>query len=367
MSQFESKVNIFYFNFSAFSQCLSLPFSLLALSIASAKLYFSQRLGKFSDSDPTIKMLVWIMPINIIFLSGFLYSLVFVDSYIQAYILLTITSIIGLNGFILFLKYFQKNKREALRRDFYPRDEQHGKKESGYIFITAVLTSWISPCSIWSNTFGQKTWFLFYSSSICIIVYFINIITIGIFEKFGFCFPTENHPITRCFEDADKFNSSYRLFFSKSETLLDIFKVCNNYDECKPAIRICSENENPADKLLIVFIPVGIDLLFVSWLASVKLQRIGNHYSFIKFLLRIGSIETNNFANAFSVFWKNRHLINKDKDLIQIELKQLMKSKFGYEKQHTVDAIFNIITEKDISVANEKVLMENLRINFDSK
>jgi hypothetical protein len=97
---------------------LSLPFSLLALAFASAKLYFSQRLGGFSDPDPTLKVIACIMPIILFFLSGLLYSLVFVASCIQAYSLLTITSVTALNGLILFLKYFQKNKRETLRRFF---------------------------------------------------------------------------------------------------------------------------------------------------------------------------------------------------------------------------------------------------------
>jgi hypothetical protein len=259
----------FIFYLSAPSQKWSLPFSLLALAIASAKLYFSQRLGKFSDPDPTLKMLACIMPIILLFLSGLLYSLVFVAIYIQGYILLTITSVIGLNGFILFFKYFQKNNRVELRKVFYPTDEQQGKKESGFVFFTAVLTSWISPCSIWANTFGQKTCFLLISSSTCIAVYFINIITIGIFEQLEYIIPTENPTIIQCFHEIDKFNSSnYRLFFSENRTLLDIFKVCHNYDECQPAIRICSENENPTDELWNVIIPVGIGLLCISFIAA---------------------------------------------------------------------------------------------------
>jgi hypothetical protein len=102
----------------------------LALAIASARLYFSQRLGKFSDPEPSFKMIACTMTLNIFFLSGLLYSLVLVASYIQAYILLTITTVTAVNGLILFLKFFQSKKREALRRDFYPTDEQQGKKES---------------------------------------------------------------------------------------------------------------------------------------------------------------------------------------------------------------------------------------------
>ncbi len=251
-------------------------------------------------------------PIILLFLSGFLYSLVFVASYIQGYILLTITSVIVLNGFILFFKYFQKNKREQLRRFFYPIDEQ-GKKESEFVFFTAVLTSWISPCSIWANTFGQKTCFLLISSSTCIVVYFLNIIIIGIFERLGYIIQTENHPITRCFHEIEKFNSSKcRLFFSQNSSLSAIFKVCNNYDECLPAMRICSENENTSDVLCNVLIPVGIGLLLISCIGALILQTLGNHHVFLKLLIKSCSIETNNFASAFNVLCRNRHLIDKN-------------------------------------------------------
>jgi hypothetical protein len=351
-----------FFYLSAPSQKWSLPFSLLALAIASAKLFFAQRLGKFSDPDPTLKMLACIMPIILLLLSGLLYSLVFVASYIQGYILLTISSVIVLNGFILFFKFFQQKNREELREVFYPTDEQQGKKESGSVFFTAVLTSWISPSAVWANTFGQKTWFLFHSSSTCIITYFIHIISIGIYEKLVYIFPTKNPPITRCFHEIDKLSSSkYRLFFSQNSTLLDIFQVCNNHDECQPAIRICSENENTSDVLFNFLIPVGVGLLTISCIASLILQNLGNHYTFLKLLIESCSIETNNFANAFNAFWKNRHLIDKK---IKDDLQQTMENAVvnSEKKKEAVNKMFDIIAQGTITAADEKVLRKNLSI-----
>ncbi len=283
-------------------------------------------------------------------------------SYIHGYILLTITCVIGLNGFILFQTYFQKTKREELRRFFYPTDEQQGKKESGFVFFTAVLTSWISPCSIWANTFGRKTSFLLISSSTCIVVYFINIIAVGISEELGYIIPTENPPITRCFHEINKFDTSkYRLFFSQNSTLLDKFHVCNNYEECQPAIRICAENENPFDELCKVFIPVGIGLLAVSFFAALILQNLGHHYAFLKMLIQSWSIETNNFANAFNAFWKNKNLIDK---IIQNELKQQMKNAVVNSdvKREAVNTIFNIFAQEAKTAASEKVLIKNLSL-----
>ncbi len=302
------------------------------------------------------------MPIILLFLSGIVYSLVFVASYIQGYILLTFTSVIVLNWIVLFFKYFQKKKREELRKFFYPTDEQQGKKESGFVFFTAVLTSWISPCSIWANTFGQKTWFLFYTSSTCIIAYFINIISIGISETLGYIIPTENPPITRCFHEINKFDTiKYRLFFSENHTLSEIFKICNNYEECQPAIRICSENESTSDILWNVLIPLGIGLLSISCIAALILQNLGNHYTFLKLLIKSCSIETNNFANAFYAFLKNRHLLEKN---IQNELLQQMETAvvISEEKKEAVRTIFDIIDQETLTAANERVLMTNLSL-----
>ncbi len=267
-----------------------------------------------------------------------------------------------MNGLILFLKYFQKNKREKLRRDFYPKDQQHGKKESGFVFFTAVLTSWISPCSIWTNNFCQKARFLLISSSTCIIVYFLHIITIGLFENLGFFFPTENPPITRCFKDVDKFNSSkYRIFWTENQTILDIFEICNNNTECQPAIRICSENEYPSDELCKVLIPIGLALLSLSFFASLVLEHLGNHYSFVKFLIRIGAIGTINFANAFNELRKSKQLLDEN---LKKELYKLMKNAVGHSNMEhdAVLQIFGILIKADLTEEDKKLLNTHLHL-----
>jgi ankyrin repeat protein len=357
--------------FSASSQLRSLPFSLFALGFASAKLYFSQRLGSYSDPDPTLKMISVMILINIVFLSGLLYSLIFVASYTQGYILLTIAIVTVLNGLILYPKYFKKDQRKALRGIFYPKDEKLGKKESGFVFFTAVLTSWISPSSIWANTFEKKKWFLMVSSSICITVYGLNIIVIGITEQLAFIQPTDNPPITRCFQasEVDKFNKSnkYRFFESENHAKFDIFEVCNNdHAECKPAIRICSEAENPGDELCSVLIPVGIGLLSISCIASLILQHLGNHYTFVKFLIIIRSMDTNNFVSAFDKLWKSIEInMNANqgdkvtKEKVQNELQKKMKKAAGKstKKKRAVSEIFEII-KKEKRTEDDKNLLK---------
>ena len=49
---------------------ISLPVSLFSLVIASSKLYYSQQLGDFSVSDPSLTMIAKVSPLNIILLLG---------------------------------------------------------------------------------------------------------------------------------------------------------------------------------------------------------------------------------------------------------------------------------------------------------
>ncbi len=180
----------------------SLPVSLASLSFASAKLFYSQRLGSYSDPDPSLKMIGYVMPINCLQLLGLLFSLVIIASYIQAFILLTIFLVTLSNCGLLYLNYFLNSKRKDMRNLFYSKDNNLGKKDSGFIFLTAVLTSWISPCSVWANNKKLKTKFLLLSSSTTIVMYAIFISAIVTAENFEFIYPTDNHPITRCFQNS---------------------------------------------------------------------------------------------------------------------------------------------------------------------
>jgi hypothetical protein len=51
-----------------------MPFSFLSLTLASAKLFYSQRLGRFADPDPSFKMIVFVAPFIILIIAGNVYS-----------------------------------------------------------------------------------------------------------------------------------------------------------------------------------------------------------------------------------------------------------------------------------------------------
>jgi hypothetical protein len=47
-----------------------MPVSFLSLSLASVKLFYSQRLGRFPDSDPSLKMIVFVAPLVVLIIAG---------------------------------------------------------------------------------------------------------------------------------------------------------------------------------------------------------------------------------------------------------------------------------------------------------
>ena len=50
----------------ASAQQWSVPFSLISLTLSSAKLFFSQRLGRYSDFDPPLKNLAFVFPLILV-------------------------------------------------------------------------------------------------------------------------------------------------------------------------------------------------------------------------------------------------------------------------------------------------------------
>jgi hypothetical protein len=75
------------------------------------------------------------------------------------------------------------------------------------------------------------------------------------------------------------------------------------------------------------------------------LQNLGNHYVFLKLLIKRCSIKSNNFAIAFNAFWKKRHLVDKN---IQNVLRTLMKNAVlnSKKKEEAVNTILTSLLKK---------------------
>jgi hypothetical protein len=80
--------------------------------------------------------------------------------------------------------------------------------------------------------------------------------------------------LINCFTDF--YNSSeYRYVFNNDTS--NAFHVCNKYENCRPVLRICSENENPQDTLLAYITPAWLSMIVLSFLSTFYLHFFGYH------------------------------------------------------------------------------------------
>ena len=145
---------------------MSLPMSFLSLVLASVKLFYSQRLGIFSEPDPCFLMTISVLPLNALLISGPLFTLILVASYHQISIVFLIMAVLALNWVILKKIYFSKDQKMVLIREIYNNMKESGTKEASQIFYHSVFTSWISPCTVWVNNNLKRSKFLITTSLI---------------------------------------------------------------------------------------------------------------------------------------------------------------------------------------------------------
>ena len=201
--QFIFKLN---FDFSDYTQIVSIIVSFLSLTLSSIKLFYSQRLGIFLDVDPSPKMLIYAaLPIFLQLLFP-IFSLILMASYLKEYVLLSI-GIIMLANFAVLKSKCLKEKLYCHVVDLYGMNAdkmKEGLKEFDEIFNTAILTSWISPCTVWSNNFEFKSYFLIVNSLTTLLGHAVGIASVFILTHFGVLLTdlaqSENPPVTHCFK-----------------------------------------------------------------------------------------------------------------------------------------------------------------------
>jgi hypothetical protein len=134
---------------------LSLPVSFLSLAQASTRLFFSQRLGVFSETNPSFKMILLAIPFNFFLLLGPVFSLILTASYFQHLVLIQVAITIALSYFILkYIHFRNKGNLKKIIKDFYNDMKEYGTKESSQVFFNAVFTSW---CQCYETFFFFRT------------------------------------------------------------------------------------------------------------------------------------------------------------------------------------------------------------------
>ncbi len=208
---------------------------------------------------------------------GTLYSLVMMATYAQGYVFVLIGTIVLLNLTILKHTYLRKEQRTKIIENFYNHQKETGTIETNAIFLNALFTSWVSPCTVWMSNVLYKSKFLFISTLVTFSVNLFNLISLYLISNSDMLHNIENPPILHCFHSYNNIsNISYNYYYSTNLSKRMI-NICKNNDNCLPLIRICSEHEMPHTLMYTYIIPIGILFLCISFSASLCLQMLSNY------------------------------------------------------------------------------------------
>ena len=249
-----------------------------------------QRLGEYGAPDYNVlSKQTFIIIIPVMLQTGiFLSSWVFLAAYLKFYVVLCVVALMLINFAVLqtvIFKLGSKNKLIDASLDGVPDEKR--ENECRQIFFTAVLTSWISPLTVWSNnmTSNRKReqlehnrlskYFLSITSITSSLTLLLIILTSYAWITPDFVSSNANisspTPLTYCFENVDNnsFSSNYSFCFE--------FVSCFSINDTVPRQRVCRDNESPNDFSRNVAVPAIVGALVVNALITLVMQFLGNY------------------------------------------------------------------------------------------
>ena len=193
-------------------QLFSIFTSFVSLSLSSIKLFYSQRLGRYPEIDPSLKMMAFAFPFVAVLIAGPLCSLVIAAAYLKGWVIVFIGLIITCHTLALNLPSLQDRLFPFLfflyaKYPSYtssPGQPAREANDARSILFTANCTSWISPCTVWINTFMVKSYFLIFSSSVCSACHLLGLLTVYLYSMFAQLTPTDHAPVSHCFTSIDE-------------------------------------------------------------------------------------------------------------------------------------------------------------------
>ena len=267
---------------------VTIPVSFMTLSLSSAKLFYSNRLGIFPDPDPPFLDVLFVLPVIIWLIAGPLWSIILMAAYFQVYAVLAIALILLANYLTLKNIYLREGSmlKDVLELYNHRNDdtldtarEEHGLEDMNLKFSWAVFTSFVSPCTVWINNLTKKSYFLLVSSFVTNICHFYGVLFLFVFvhalddSGSNFC-----QNILTCIKATE--NNSLPITHN-------IINLCHEKDTCLPVVRICSSHEQPYDLFTYLLGPVAFALLIISFLASCVLQQLGSYLTMYRWSKRL--------------------------------------------------------------------------------
>jgi hypothetical protein len=187
--------------FSDTTQIFSIIVSFLSITFSSIKLFYSQRLGRYLDLDPTMKMIVFVALPVILLIAGPLATVVCMATYFKEKVIAYIMIMIALNAIVMKCFWsipssspYKSCETMNIREKYY---EKQMKQDQETLLNTAIFTSWICPCSVWF----YKSNFLLMSSIMNLLGHITGVASILILISSAELPLSDNPPITHCFKN----------------------------------------------------------------------------------------------------------------------------------------------------------------------
>ncbi len=154
-------------------------------------------------------MILFVLPFILLLIAGPISNLVLMTSYCHGWVTVLIVFIMLSNWFVLRIMFKEKLKRIIVslyslkKAEKYSKTvkekEAEGREQLKVMFMTAIFTAWISPCSVMSNNMTHKSKFLIVSSTICTFGHIVGIISVGMIAKNIDLSQMSSPPIFHCF------------------------------------------------------------------------------------------------------------------------------------------------------------------------
>ena len=174
------------------------------------------------EVDPNMKMIFFVAPAIAMQILFPIFSLVVMTTYFREFVIIIIFIIISLTALSIMIYIRQKEKDklkkyssfiiDKLYKENLVNQSEKGLKEFQNILLTAILTSWISPCTVWCNIWKHRSYFLLISSLTVMAAHSIGLLGTYCFACFRDFTNILHPPVFHCFPMDE--NVTGRLFIT---------------------------------------------------------------------------------------------------------------------------------------------------------
>ncbi len=263
--------------------------------------------------------------------------------------------------------------------DRVPEPQRH--RETLRTFSIAVFTSWVSPCTVWSNNKGAKEKRndnKINSSKFLIVTAITSAVAVMLCLVLGLILKLEtssdsftkgsNSPVTHCFEQANSTGEVCVYYVNETiQDSQDCIYLCPD-SPCSYIIRLCNKGELPTDMLYKQVFPILVPvLILIILISSFVLQMFGDYGAmFHKTFWFKWPIVHSTLVNEWLVLKNHKQLLKKETDTTEIEIDKV-KEVIDCANKKCLRKPDPITGDTCLHVAFQKCLFEDVRSMINLK